>query len=448
MKLVFVIFSITISLVNAIPSKFDLHNYMDAEELRFFFGSDKETEVPDYEIIDLPENLESGRESVNDENGNVQDVKEKFVSFKVFDTKIDLHLYPNTNLISPYAKVQLKTRNTTTRLFHDSDKPPTFCHYLHKSLNATASISNCESKEIHGLIFLSKNDTLEILPLTSKLKFVMNRKDYQFQTKNGFTVTKIPHLIKRSSFNFGEFKEDFRISRFRERKLQKAAKQLLQTDRPLVEIALFFDEAFYNFFAPFYMHDNEKLRNLVLAYMNGVQALYLHDSLSRKVDFLIVYIEFMEEQSSNLPHAYGERNALIDNFCQYQKNLNSKYDSDPNHWDMAVYVSALDIFAWDSNGNKNGATMGLATVGGVCNDEYNCVITEFGSINQFGKPYPSSGFTSVYILAHEIGHNLGMSHDSVGNSCPKDGFIMSPSRGVQGETSWSYCSDNILKKLE
>jgi len=47
---------------------------------------------------------------------------------------------------------------------------------------------------------------------------------------------------------------------------------------------------------------------------------------------------------------------------------------------------------------------GLATVGGVCSEKYSCIIAEFGSTDALGKPYPSAGFTSVYILAHEIGH--------------------------------------------
>lgn len=64
---------------------------------------------------------------------------------------------------------------------------------------------------------------------------------------------------------------------------------------------------------------------------------------------------------------------------------------------------SLDFFAYE-NGRKSGVTMGLATVGGVCLDKYACVIAEFGTTNVFGKPYPSAGFTSVYILAHEIGH--------------------------------------------
>ena len=41
-----------------------------------------------------------------------------------------------------------------------------------------------------------------------------------------------------------------------------------------------------------------------------------------------------------------------------------------------------------------------------------------------------------------------MHHDSTGNSCRNDGFIMSPSRGtVQGETNWSECSKNVAIKL-
>jgi hypothetical protein len=35
------------------------------------------------------------------------------------------------------------------------------------------------------------------------------------------------------------------------------------------------------------------------------------------------------------------------------------------------------------------------------------VIGELGVRSPEGKPYPSTGFTSVYVMAHEIGHNLG-----------------------------------------
>lgn len=40
-----------------------------------------------------------------------------------------------------------------------------------------------------------------------------------------------------------------------------------------------------------------------------------------------------------------------------------------------------------------------------------------------------------------------MRHDSVENTCTKDGFIMSPSRGTQGETIWSPCSRDVALEL-
>lgn len=60
---------------------------------------------------------------------------------------------------------------------------------------------------------------------------------------------------------------------------------------------------------------------------------------------------------------------------------------------------------------KDGVTMGLARVGGMCTNQHNCVIGELGVTNSMGKPYPSAGFTAVFVMAHEVGHNLGMYHD-------------------------------------
>ncbi|CAH1981328.1 unnamed protein product [Acanthoscelides obtectus] len=214
-----------------------------------------------------------------------------------------------------------------------------------------------------------------------------------------------------------------------------------------LELAMFFDEAAYKIFAPHLDYNDNRLRDMLLAYLNGVQALYHHPSLGATIDLVLVRLDIMKVQPRDLPHHDGERGKLLDSFCAYQEDLNPESDRDPDHWDMALYVSGLDFYAFEK-GRKSGVTMGLAPVAGVCSNTYACVIAEFGTTNALGKPYPSAGFTSVYILAHEIGHNLGMHHDSSGNSCAKEGYIMSPSRGTNGETQWSTCSADVVADLK
>lgn len=92
--------------------------------------------------------------------------------------------------------------------------------------------------------------------------------------------------------------------------------------------------------------------------------------------------------------------------------------------------------------------MGLSYVGGICVPLFSCVIIELGTTeDRNGRQYPSTGMGSVMVAAHEIAHNLGVSHDKdPSGRCSKHLFIMSPSRGTKDKNSWSPCSADVLRR--
>jgi hypothetical protein len=66
----------------------------------------------------------------------------------------------------------------------------------------------------------------------------------------------------------------------------------------------------------FFDNDKQKIRNLLLTFVNGMQAIYHYPQLRSFVDFTIVYIELMESQPFNT--GGSERTQLLTNFCDYQ----------------------------------------------------------------------------------------------------------------------------------
>jgi hypothetical protein len=183
--------------------------------------------------------------------------------------------------------------------------------------------------------------------------------------------------------------------------------------------------------------------NHIILFVSQIQAIYRRSSLAGQLDISLVKISFHNEPVFDTMR--GHRDKLLDSFCTFQEQHREVNDV----YDMALYITALDLFVEDSSGNKNFVSLGLSPIGGVCSPKDNCVIAEFGSKNLWGQPYPSSGFGSTWVASHEMAHNLGIFHDGQGiNTCPNNGFIMSSSRGTKGENTWSVCSAKIFSLVQ
>lgn len=85
---------------------------------------------------------------------------------------------------------------------------------------------------------------------------------------------KIPHIVRRASLNPEIYHNDalpLSANRFEANQFQKERSSHRPASGILTaEVALFFDEAGYNIFAPYLDYDDKKLHDMLLAYVNGV----------------------------------------------------------------------------------------------------------------------------------------------------------------------------------
>ena len=187
---------------------------------------------------------------------------------------------------------------------------------------------------------------------------------------------------------------------------------------------------------------DEQIRHIIY-FVSQIQAVYRRSSLRGQLDISLVRLDFHDEPAFDT--MAGHRDMLLDSFCSFQEKTRRPDDV----YDMALYISSLDIFVESTPGVKKFMSLGLSPIGGVCNPKDNCVIAEFGSKNHLHQPYPSSGFGSTWVASHEMAHNLGIFHDgSPLNTCPNNGYIMSSSRGTKGENTWSSCSAKVFSVVE
>nr|XP_012221063.1 PREDICTED: A disintegrin and metalloproteinase with thrombospondin motifs 7-like isoform X2 [Linepithema humile] len=303
-----------------------------------------------------------------------------------------------------------------------------------KIISALQIINFCQEHGWEGLIFL-KDGTLKISPLQNDHAFSSLTDDLCVKEKINISFGK-SHLIKKSSQLFDASFHNSDNFKLKRRHVRNTPKKLT------IELAVFLDEAAYRIFMPILDNDEKMLNMLVLAYVNNVQAMYHHPSLGVSIDISLVHLNIMREQPSDLPVFGGDDSKLRKSFCKYANIRNPPDDNDPSHWDVGLYLTGINIY-WGEK-SKSGS-LGLSRHNSSCSLNESCSIVEFGNENSTSV---SSGFASSRTTAHEIGHVLGMKHDSdYRKPCDRNKYIMSSIRRREGQILWSECSRHIVEEL-
>jgi len=317
------------------------------------------------------------------------------------------------------------------------------CHFLMNSNDVVAALDLCSEAGVSGVIVTKSHAVMELLP---------HRSYMMPEWKNGTSEPSKLHLVRRAKLPRPDLKErandEKNMVEVDHPPRPDMLHQTNQTDKKVIETAVFLDSTAYKIFSEYFKkvgasNVDLEVKHLLLSYVNGIQALFLLPSLGQHLTISIVRLELATERDPYESHN-GEREGILASFCEYQSRLNPRSKKGrPGGWDAAILVTGLDLH--EEGASNKGVTLGLAPVGGVCSQSHNCVVGELGVHGRRGQAQPSAGFAAIYVMAHEVGHNLGMVHDDKAG-CAKEGFIMSPTRGSTGETAWSECSAEILRK--
>ncbi|KAH1022499.1 hypothetical protein HUJ04_011892 [Dendroctonus ponderosae] len=191
-----------------------------------------------------------------------------------------------------------------------------------------------------------------------------------------------------------------------------------------LEIAVGVDHSLISF------HGKDKVQQYVLALMNIVSAIYQDASLSANIKLVIARLLLYEHSKHGVVRP-GNAKKSLENVNIWNRKLHAQLKPGQPRHDVAIWLTRSDI----------GGPSGYAPVGGVCDPKRSCALNK------------DEGLTSAFIIAHEMAHMLGLSHDGdkkARNDCEQDAADGSVMAAMVSATfskfSWSKCSQREYKQ--
>ncbi|XP_070621541.1 disintegrin and metalloproteinase domain-containing protein 9 [Erythrolamprus reginae] len=306
-----------------------------------------------------------------------------------------VHLQRNNDLVSEGFK--LYTYDTSGKLKKEVPNLQNHCHYhgyVEGVPDSVVALSTCYG--LRGMVRM-KDIPYEIEPIGSTGRHVVYRME---NVKKEPKSCAVPHL------DAGVHRPPNASRTARRRR------SVLQQTR-YVELFIVVDKERYYLLG----------QNTTTVREEMVQLSNLLDSMYIMLNIRIVLVGLEIWTFENKIRMEGGAGDVLANFVQWREQ-----DLVPRQrHDSAQLVLRKDF----------GGTAGMAYVGTICSKSH------AGGINVFG---PTSLQAFASIVAHELGHNLGMNHDDDRNChCATENCIMNS--GASGARNFSACSEEDFEKL-
>ncbi|XP_075238414.1 A disintegrin and metalloproteinase with thrombospondin motifs 12-like isoform X2 [Lycorma delicatula] len=358
-----------------------------------------------------------------------------------------LELWPSFSFISNNLKIEMKSQKSSHEI---SSKFPTMCHYrgiIKGQPESSVAVSACSGlvgyiKTSAGQFWIepsknfsnSNNEITHILFRRDAVTQVYSKRKRRKRRKKHENLcgTKEPHRIVESQLEWNQKPGWVRVQG-RGRRRGTSSKGLRHSSKRIrrsvskeqhVETLLVADYSMVEFY------NGEDIEMYLLSIMNMVSVMYQDPSIGNYINIVVVRIILLEEDTTEGLNITINADKTLDSFCRWQKSLNKPLEDDPLHHDVAILITRKDIC---SGADTPCSTLGVAHVGGMCQPDRSCSVNE------------DNGITLAHTIAHELGHNFGMYHDSKKVGCSgHDGstqHIMTPSFEANTlHIAWSPCS--------
>ncbi|XP_062340399.1 A disintegrin and metalloproteinase with thrombospondin motifs 19-like [Osmerus eperlanus] len=191
-------------------------------------------------------------------------------------------------------------------------------------------------------------------------------------------------------------------------------------------------------------HGTEAAKRFILTIMNMVFNLFQHKSLGIQMNIRLTKLVLLHDTPTDMYIGHhGEK--MLESFCRWQQeeygrksvlsDFSTRWREDLPSVDTAILITRKDFCV---HKDEPCDTVGIAYLSGMCSEKRKCILAE------------DNGLNLAFTIAHEMGHNMGVSHDNDHQSCADGLHIMSGEwvKGQNlGDVSWSSCSRGDMEKF-